>query len=243
MFLGAPNSIKTPTEAVFERQSGANLMIVGQRDDVVEGMILIGLRLLIEQLGEKGRFVLIDGQVADPNGKSWLKDSLHWLGDKVTCPSAHEMGETINQLAAEMKGKADGSIPNDGVSTFLVILGLQKYKKLRYEEDFSFSLDEDAETKPSDSLNDLFAEGPGLGFHQIVSVDTYNNVNRCISRKAVSEFEKKVLFQMSAGDSASLIDSGKASDLGMNRAIYYNEPTGIAETFRPYAQPEKEWFS
>ncbi|MDF1812846.1 MAG: FtsK/SpoIIIE domain-containing protein [Verrucomicrobiales bacterium] len=242
LFLGAPNSIKTPTEAAFERQSGSNLLIVGQRDDVVEGMILIGLRLLIEQLGEHGRFILIDGQVADPNGNSWLKDSIKWLGDKVECPAGHEMGEVINQLAAEMKGKAEGTIANDGKTTFLVILGLQKYKKLRYEEDFSFSLDEEAEVKPSNSLNDLITEGPGLGFHIIASVDTYNNVNRCISRKAVSEFEKKVLFQMSAGDSASLIDSGKAGDLGMNRAIYYNEPTGIAETFRPYAQPEREWF-
>jgi len=103
-------------------------------------------------------------------------------------------------------------------------------------------MDEDAEVKPATSLNDLITEGPGLGFHTIVAVDTYNNVNRCISRKAVSEFEKKILFQMSASDSASLIDSGKAGNLGMNRAIYYNEATGVEETFRPYAHPEREWF-
>ena len=242
LFLGAPNSIKSPTEAVFERQSGSNLMIVGQRDDVVEGMTAIGLRLLHEQLGAKGRLFLIDGQVADPNGNSWLKEAISWLGDTVQCPAGHDMGELVNQLAAEMKSKLDGSAPHDDASTFLVILGLQKYKKLRFEEDFSFSVDEDAEVKPSNSLNDLITEGPGLGYHVILSIDTYNNVNRCISRKAVSEFEKKVLFQMSAADSASLIDSGKAGSLGMNRAVYYNEPTGIAETFRPYSQPGREWF-
>ncbi len=241
LFLGAPNSIKTPTEAVFERQSGANLMIVGQRDDVVEGMLTIGLRMLIEQLGEKGRFILIDGQLADPNGQSWLKEAVPLLGDRVTCPEAHEMGDVITSLAQEMKAKADGTFEGEDTTTFLIILGLQKYKKLRYEEDFSFSLDEDAEAKPSDALNDLITEGPGLGFHNILSIDTYNNVGRCISRKAVSEFEKKILFQMSAADSASLIDTGKAGNLGMNRAIYYNEPTGIAETFRPYAQPPREW--
>ncbi len=243
LFLGAPNSIKSPTEAVFDRQSGSNLLIVGQRDDVVEGMILIGLRLLIAQLGKKGRFILIDGQVADPNGHGRLKESITWLGDAVICPPAHEMGDVINQLAAEMKGRSDGSAQVDGsTTTFLIILGLQKYKKLRYEEDYSFSSDPDAPAKPSDSLNALITEGPSLGYHSIISIDTYNNVNRCLSRKGVAEFEKKILFQMSAGDSASLIDSSKASDLGMNRAIYYNEPTGIAETFRPYAQPGREWF-
>ena len=47
---------------------------------------------------------------------------------------------------------------------------------------------------------------------------------------------------MSASDSASLIDTGKAADLGLNRALYYDEPTGTAELFRPYARPEPEWF-
>jgi S-DNA-T family DNA segregation ATPase FtsK/SpoIIIE len=47
---------------------------------------------------------------------------------------------------------------------------------------------------------------------------------------------------MSAADSASLIDSGKAGNLGMNRALYFNEPTGVIETFRPFAQPADEWF-
>lgn len=241
LFLGAPNSIKSPTEAVFERQSGANLLIVGQRDDVVEGMILIGLRLLIEQLGDRGRFVLIDGQVADPNGKSWLKEAISWLGDSVECPGPHEMGEVITEMSRELKARMDGDAAGGERTTFLVILGLQKYKKLRYEEDYSFSLEEDSETKPSDALNELIVDGPGLGYHVIASMDTYNNVNRCISRKAVSEFEKKVLFQMSAADSASLIDSGRASDLGLNRSIFYNEATGVVETFRPYSQPSREW--
>ena len=51
----------------FERQSGSNLMIVGQREDAVEAMTAIGLRLLRAQMGERARLILIDGQVTDPN--------------------------------------------------------------------------------------------------------------------------------------------------------------------------------
>jgi S-DNA-T family DNA segregation ATPase FtsK/SpoIIIE len=51
----------------------------------------------------------------------------------------------------------------------------------------------------------------------------------------------RVLFQMSANDSASLIDSPKASDLGLHRALFYNEQEGYLETFRPYALPDTEW--
>ena len=46
---------------------------------------------------------------------------------------------------------------------------------------------------------------------------------------------------MSANDSASLIDSPKASELGLYRALFYNEHEGYLETFRPYAPPDSEW--
>jgi len=72
-------------------------------------------------------------------------------------------------------------------------------------------------------------------------VDTFNNVNRSMSRKALTEFEMRVVFQMSANDSASLIDSPKASALGLHRALFYNEHEGTLETFRPYATPEMDW--
>ena len=77
--------------------------------------------------------------------------------------------------------------------------------------------------------------------HLVATVDTFNNVNRFMSRKALTEFEMRVVFQMSANDSASLIDSPKAGNLGLHRAIFYNEHDGILETFRPYATPDAEW--
>src|SRR5213079_2520112 len=82
-----------------------------------------------------------------------------------------------------------------------------------------------------------------LGFHVIASCDTYNNVNRFLSRKALSEFEMRVLFQMSANDSASLIDNPKASSLGLHRALFFNEQQGHLETFRPYALPGPDWIA
>jgi hypothetical protein len=68
-------------------------------------------------------------------------------------------------------------------------------------------------------------------------------VNRFLSRKALSEFEMRVVFQMSANDSASLVDSPKASGLGLHRALFYNEHEGTLETFRPYATPDAAWLA
>jgi hypothetical protein len=77
--------------------------------------------------------------------------------------------------------------------------------------------------------------------HVMVTCDTYNNVNRALGRKALSEFEARVLFQMSASDSASLVDDPAASTLGLHRALFYNDREGYRETFRPYALPGNEW--
>ena len=43
-WLGAPNSIKGPTEVVFHRQSGNHLLIVGQRDEAA--LTILGLSLI-----------------------------------------------------------------------------------------------------------------------------------------------------------------------------------------------------
>jgi hypothetical protein len=66
-------------------------------------------------------------------------------------------------------------------------------------------------------------------------------MNRSMSRKALREFEMRVSFQMSANDSASLIDSPKAAPLGLHRALLYHEQEGTPETFRPYAMPDAAW--
>jgi hypothetical protein len=139
-----------------------------------------------------------------------------------------------------MRRRADEGSAGDP-PLFLLVHGLQKFRKLRYEEDFSFGGDDTP--KPGNQLNEIIAEGPPLGIHLITSLDTLNNLNRSLSRKAVSELGMRVLFQMSANDSASLIDSPKASTLGLHRALFYSEHESRMETFRPFALPEAGWLS
>ena len=141
-----------------------------------------------------------------------------------------------------MKQRSEDANSDSAPPAFLIIHGLQKHGKLRYEEDFSFAAsDPDAPPNPAVLLNNLITEGARLGIHIIATCDTYNNVNRFLSRKALSEFEMRVLFQMNANDSASLIDNPKAGSLGLHRALFFNSQEGHLETFRPYALPNSEW--
>jgi hypothetical protein len=48
---------------------------------------------------------------------------------------------------------------------------------------------------------------------------------------------------MSSNDSASLIESPAANNLGLHRAILFNGQQGWMETFRPYALPDEGWLT
>src|SRR5688572_12326084 len=61
VWLGAPNSIKGPTEAVFQKRSGSNLLMVGQRDEPVLAMVSIALISLAAQFPrDAARFIIFE---------------------------------------------------------------------------------------------------------------------------------------------------------------------------------------
>jgi len=242
LWLGAPNSIKGPTEAVFYSQSGNNLLLVGQREEAILAILCIGLVCLAAQypLGS-ARFILCDGTAAGSPQRVFLERVLRAIPHPVELAKPNGLADLMNGLADEIKRRADAPDAGAVSPVFLIIHALQKYSRLRYEEDFAFSSDADAPPNPALLLNNLLSEGARLGLHVIASCDTYNNVNRSLSRKALSEFEMRVLFQMSPNDSASLIDSPRASLLGLHRALFFNEQEGYLETFRPYALPPDDW--
>ena len=239
-WLGAPNSIKGPTDAAFSRQSGSHLLIVGQREEASLTMVGLSMIALAAQYPPgRARFVLIHSSVPGSSDAEFLDQIVNAIPHGVTVSRGSDIAEVINDLAKDMKARAAGDA--DEPPVFLFIHGLHKFKKLRQEDDFSFSMSDDTAANPATQFADLITEGSTLGIHLITTVDTYNNVNRCMSRKALSEFEMRVVFQMSANDSASLIDSPKASNLGLHRALFYSEHAGTLETFRPYATPAKAW--
>ena len=240
-WLGAPNSIKGPTEVVFRRQSGNHLLIVGQREEAALSIIGLSMLALAAQhpVGT-AKFVLLHGANPDSPDEEFIGQIAAVIPHEVKIARGNDIAEVMSEIAAAQKARASGEQNESAPSVFFFIHGLHKFKKLRHEDDFSFSSG-DGEANPGSQFIDIITEGSTHGIHIIATVDTYNNVNRAMSRKALTEFEMRVVFQMGANDSASLIDSPKASTLGLHRALYYNEQEGTLETFRPYAMPDSGW--
>jgi hypothetical protein len=240
-WLGAPNSIKGPTEVVFHRQSGNNLLIVGQREEAA--LSILGLSLLAlgaQYPAGQARFIFFQGATDGP-GAALIAAVAKGLGHEITMAGVHETAAAMNEISAELKRRMSSGAYGEG-PVFVFVSGLHKFKKLRHEDDFSFSSgDGGGDADPGAQFDELIREGSAYGMHLLISVDSYSNVARFISRKGISEFEMRVVFQMSANDSASLIDSPRAGSLGLHRALFFNEREGTLETFRPYALPSKEW--
>jgi len=219
------------------------MLIVGQREEAVAMMVGISMLALSAQY-PKGtvKFVLFDGSAPGSPEAAFMDQIVKSIPHEVVAVQGQDVSTAMNGLAEELKARTSNETnSNEAPATFLFVLGLHKFKKLRYEDDFSFSSGGESGPDPGAQFGQLISDGSAYGMHIITAIDTLNSINRFMNRKALSEFEMRVVFQMSANDSASLIDSPKASNLGLHRALFFNEHEGYLETFRPYAPPDAEW--
>ena len=241
-WLGAPNSIKGPTEVVFQRQTGRNLLVVGQREEAALAILSIMLVSLAAQYPPgTARFVLLDSTPPGSPPCEFLDRLLQAIPHELRRPKAGELADLMRELMTDLHGRSGDAPSAEAPTTFLLIHGLQNFKKLRQEDDFSFATAAAESANPAAQLLTLLNEGPSLGVHVVATCDAYSNVTRFLGRKALGECALRVLFQMSASDSASLIDDPAASALGLHRALFYNDQEGYLETFRPYALPGRDW--
>jgi S-DNA-T family DNA segregation ATPase FtsK/SpoIIIE len=245
-WLGDAISIKDPTSVVFRPQSGSNVLIVGQNDEAALAMMIMGAIGLASQHPPAGpqacRFYLLDGSPVDSALSGQLGRLKEVLPHPVTNVTWRDLGATYTGLAAEIKRRQEAS-SDDQAPVYIFIYDIQRFRDLRKsDDDFGYSrYDEDKPLPPSKLFADVLRDGPPVGIHTIIWCDSVNNMNRTLDRQGMKEFENRILFQMSANDSSTLIDTPAGSKLGENRALYYSEEANRIEKFRPYGIPEIEW--
>ncbi|HET6406612.1 MAG TPA: FtsK/SpoIIIE domain-containing protein, partial [Chthoniobacteraceae bacterium] len=124
-WLGAPNSIKGPTEAVFHRQSGNHLLIVGQREEAALAIIGVSMISLAAQYPVDGvKFYLFQSTVPGSPDAQFLEQIVAAIPHGVTVVQGHDVGESMNQIAEEQKVRGT-DLPPDAPPIFVFIHGLQ----------------------------------------------------------------------------------------------------------------------
>ncbi len=164
--------------------------------------------------------------------------------------SRRQLPAIIDELAGEVTRRladAEADLSSEP-SLYHLICGLQRARDLRPDEDMGFSAfalpgEEPAPPSPARQFPAILRDGPEVGVHTLLWCDTYANLMRTVDRRLLREFDQRVAFQMSAEDSANLLDTPAASRLGPHRALFYSEEEGRLEKFRPYGLPSEEWLA
>ncbi|WZP00665.1 FtsK/SpoIIIE domain-containing protein [Isosphaeraceae bacterium EP7] len=245
-WLGDAIAIKDPTAATFRRQGGANLLLIGQQDEMATAVMASCLLSLAAQLPpSQVRFILIDGTPVDASTAGVLASMTEGLPHRVDMVGTRDVGTAFNALGEELE-RRQGDASAEAQAVFVLIHDLQRFRDLRRAED-SYggfgSYGAEKVVSPAERLATLLREGPPLGIHVLAWADSLNNANRSFDRPAMREFSSRVLFQMSPADSSNLVDGPAASRLGTNRAYLHEEEQGRLEKFRPFGLPTAEFLA
>jgi DNA segregation ATPase FtsK/SpoIIIE-like protein len=243
-WLGDPVAIKDPTAAVFRSAGGSNLLMLGQNEQGARGLFAtatLGLAAQVNPPAGATTFTILDGTPDD------AEDAEHFAKFAAKVPGAvapprSAMPAALAELAAEIDRRQKGTSP-DRSQKFLLVFGLHRFRELRKsEDDFGFGRrGAEKVASPGELLNTILRDGPPVGVFVIAWCDSLTNLNRAFERAQLREFGMRVLFQMSATDSSTLMDTPAAAKLKRHQALLLLEDQERAEKFRPYGLPPAEW--
>lgn len=243
-WIGEPIAIADHVELRFRRQSGGNFLVIGQREDLGVAMLSNMLMALAAQIAPgAGEVHVFDFSLVDSEHADVLSTSVSGLPQGFQVSARRDLEEAVRRISHEVDrrlAQADASQP----PVFLVISGIQRARDLRPDDSVGFGgVGKESDAPLSAQFLKILREGPELGVHTLVWCDTLANLNRSLERRGIREFGTPVAFQMSAEDSAGVIDTPAASRLGMYRALLLDENEGRLEKFRPYGLPGASWLA
>jgi DNA segregation ATPase FtsK/SpoIIIE, S-DNA-T family len=241
VWLGDPVAIKDPTAAVFRAVGGSNLLVIGQNEQAALGLFASALVGLAPQMPAVGNvFTILDGTPDDSEDADYLPKFAAKMPGTIAPPrsgTAAALAELVAEIDRRQKGESTDRSPR-----FLLVFGVHRFRELRKaEDDFGFGRRGEREPSPAERFNVILRDGPPVGIHIIAWCDSLTGLNRAFERPQLREFGMRVLFQMSAADSSTLMDTPAASRLKRHQALFLLEDQERPEKFRPYGMPPADW--
>src|SRR5439155_13382728 len=145
IWLGSPNSIKNPTSVAFRRNSGSNLLIVGQNEEASLAMLALGLVALASQypLGS-ARFFLLETNPPGSPQRQFLDRIISAIPHPIIQSRTSDLAQIMNDLAGDLERRTDDQQAATEPETFILVHGLQNFKRLLQEDEFIFSSEDSA---------------------------------------------------------------------------------------------------
>jgi DNA segregation ATPase FtsK/SpoIIIE, S-DNA-T family len=247
-YLGESSTIMQPVSAQFRRRAGSNLLVVGRNDEIALAMMLTGLVSLAAFHAPAhggARFFVLDFTPPDGLYADRLARLAEMLPRRVRVAERSQMRDVLSELTDVVEQRArEGDAGSSPI--YLVVFGLHWARDLRIGglegQGNRAALPNDGPSLP-ERFATILRDGPPLGVHSLIWCDTLQSLTNTLSPRSLRDVAMRVVLQMGAQDSRTLVDTEMASRLGVFQALYSNEDEGRLEKFRPYALPAEYWLA
>ena len=135
------------------------------------------------------------------------------------------------RLSEVVKQRVDG--PDEVEPIVIVIDPLERFRDLRQNEAFNFSLDAAAGPDGSAALQTLLRDGPPANVFVMLVCGSAETLSRWLPRSSHHDLDLRILGRMNAGDSSALIDTPAASDLSASTLLLYDDADGHIQKVPP----------
>ncbi len=243
--LGESVELGPPTSLVLRREAGRNAMVVGLGDglDGLLGTIMAGISKRVgDQVNESGLPIAAGRILYFDGGRSERGQLASWLraaGIQAQVVSPRDCEAQIVQLAAEVQRRADSG-DESNATVVAVIDPLERFRDLRNEESFSFSLDAAGQPSGGESLQRVLRDGPAVGVFTVLVCSSAEALTRWLPRSSRHDLQQRILGRINASDSSNLIDSPDAAALATASMLLYDDADGSLRKFRVCDLPEAE---
>ena len=136
---------------------------MGQNEETALTLVAVALVSLAAQYPKgTARFLLLDSTPPGFPQREFLERVIQAIPHEIIQVKPGDLAETMGGLAQELKNQSGDEPSDQAPETFLLIHGLQNFKKLRMEDEFGFSSGGSEAVQPAAVLQNLISEGAGL---------------------------------------------------------------------------------
>ena len=233
--IGESVEIGPPVAVQFRDEPGRNLLVVASEEVRTAMQSLLVASLF--KMNPATQVRVFEGYRKRPKTPLWESLDLSELDLKLVTPRdcESEMVEIEKLVRSRMAGDEDDQ------PFFVLIDPLERFRELRQEEGFSFSLSGDTDTNSASvAFQSILKDGPSVNVFAVVSCSSVETLTRWLPRSSHRDLELRLLGQMNPSDSAFLIDSSEASQLSGATILLYDDADGRVQKCRIFESPEAE---
>jgi S-DNA-T family DNA segregation ATPase FtsK/SpoIIIE len=234
--LGEAVRIGPPTMLKLTDNAGRNVLCVAGAEAVQSTFatwLPIAYKEISTRMNQTPRVIVFEGRQGDDQEFSFSR----WLAavgidcEIVRPRDAAAMISGIAGALASANGEDETAVSPPS-PTFLFVTELERFRELRQDETFGFSLDATAEPSGAASFQKVLADGPASGVHSWIGCGGFESLTRWLPRSSHHDLELRIVGRVSANDSAQLIDTPDAANLSTASMYLYDDGDGRLEKFR-----------